>query len=85
MNWALAPAKKDSDWATSDTVIWPLSNLILSVSTCLSNKLIFFWFILYFSFAKMRPVYASTALNKISCSFFKYFACAKVKPILFFS
>ena len=38
-----------------------------------------------FSFAKIKPVYASTALYKISCSFFKSFALARSIPILFFA
>ena len=56
ISFAWAPAKEDSDWATSDNEIWPLSSLILSVSTCLSNKLTFDLLILSFSFAEISPV-----------------------------
>ena len=37
-----------------------------------------------FSFASIKPVYASAALYKISCSFFWSFALAKSIPILLF-
>ena len=84
IKFALAPAREDSDWATSETVISPLSSLILSVYTCLSNRFTFSKFILYFSFAKTNPVYASTALKKISCSFFLNFAFARSIPMIFF-
>ena len=56
ISFAWAPARDDSDWATSDNEIWPLSSLILSVSTCLSNKLTFDLLIFSFSFAEISPV-----------------------------
>ena len=84
ISFAWAPANDDSDCATSDNDMFPLSNLILSVSTCLSNKLTFDELITSFSLEEIKPVYASAALYKISCSFFWSFALAKSIPILLF-
>ena len=38
INLACAPASEDSDWAKSVRLISPLSNLDLSLSTCLSKS-----------------------------------------------
>ena len=56
IDFASASASEDSDCATSDKVILPLSNLILSASTCLSNKSTLALFIWIFSFARIKPV-----------------------------
>ena len=84
MNLAWASAKEDSDWAKSAILTWPLSTLILSVSTCLSDKLTFLLFIENFSFAKIKPEKASTAFKRVVCSVCKSLASAKTKPILLF-
>ncbi len=70
ISFAWAPAKEDSDCATSDSEIFPLSSLILSVSTWRSNRLTFDILILSFSLAETKPVYAWIDLKSISCSFF---------------
>ena len=84
MKLASAPASEDSDCETSDKLICPLSSLILSVSTCLPRSSTLALLISNFSFAEIKPVYAATVLYKISCSFFKSFAFAKLIPILLF-
>ena len=60
MKLASAPANDDSDCETSDKLIWPLSSLILSVSTCLLRSSTLALLISNFSFAEINPVYAAT-------------------------
>ncbi len=62
VNCACAPASEDSDCERSVIVIFPLSNLTLSVSTCLTKRLRFLLFISNFSLAKINPVKVSIAL-----------------------
>ena len=85
INFAFASAKEDSDCAKSDIFIFPLSNLASSFWTCLINNWTFDLLILLFLFADISPVYASTALYKISCSTFKSLTLAAFNPNLFFS
>ena len=62
MFFACAPAKDDSDWDKSESVICPISNLVLSFSTWRISKFKFLSFISIFSIEATKLEWASIAL-----------------------